>query len=135
MSLADEYSLPKNVYIEAEHGMCRITDEELALLTEHRHLGGAITVSIAWQDSLLLHEGRVSVGRPLKGVTLKIVDPITLEELPEEFEGEIWVQSGSTAEGYWNSQEDETFGCRLKGTDEVGPRSHFIHAVADVTSC
>lgn len=65
----------------------------------------------------------MSVGHALAGVTLKVVDPITSEELPEDFEGEIWIRSDSIAEGYWATTEQDdsgrTFNCSLKGGEPV----------------
>lgn len=102
------------------------------LLADGCDLAGAIAIS-STANSLLLHDGRVSVGHALAGVTLKVVDPITSEELPEDFEGEIWIRSDSTAEGYWlNSQADssQTFNCSLKGGEPVRQRCPPFHLQA-----
>ncbi|KAG8905991.1 hypothetical protein FRB99_007848 [Tulasnella sp. 403] len=64
---------------------------------------GVITISDTSEDPLLTHRGRLPVGTPHHGVTVKIVDPTTLEELPEGFEGEIWANGPSKACGYWNT--------------------------------
>ncbi len=38
---------------------------------------------------------------PFPGVVIKVVDPDTLEDLPPETKGEIWVAGYSLFEGYW----------------------------------
>lgn len=49
--------------------------------------------------------------------TLKIVDPVTLEECPEGAVGEIWFCGPSVAKGYWNRPADseKTFGAKVRG--------------------
>jgi fatty-acyl-CoA synthase len=49
--------------------------------------------------------GYVSVGRPLPGVELRVVDPDGLEPLPERRVGEIWVKSPFNFSGYFNDPE------------------------------
>jgi acyl-CoA synthetase (AMP-forming)/AMP-acid ligase II len=44
----------------------------------------------------------VSSGEPAPGVDVRIVDPETLHELPDDQVGEIWLRSGSVASGYHN---------------------------------
>lgn len=46
----------------------------------------------------------VSVGRPLPGVELKIMDSDTQSELPERELGEIWVRSPFNFSGYFNDE-------------------------------
>lgn len=46
----------------------------------------------------------VSCGFP-RHYDLKIIDPKTLEPLPEGEIGEIWLQGGSVAKGYWNNPQ------------------------------
>ncbi len=64
---------------------------------------------------------KVSCGTNPVG-TLKIVNPDTLEELSEGRVGEIWFQSGSVAQGYWNRPEvtEEIFNAHIAGSGE-GP--------------
>lgn len=50
------------------------------------------------------HAQYVSVGRPLPGVELKIVDPDGQVELPEREMGEIWVNSPFNFSGYFNDE-------------------------------
>lgn len=47
-----------------------------------------------------------SVGRPLEGVEIKIVDPATREEVPVGERGEVWVRSSRVTPGYWNRPEE-----------------------------
>jgi hypothetical protein len=50
--------------------------------------------------------GRISCGQPTAGVTVKVVDPDSLREVPVGEEGEIWVNSESKALGYWEKKEE-----------------------------
>ena len=52
------------------------------------------------EDPLVI-KGRISCGKPALGIDVKVVDPETKKELSEDEEGEIWVDSGSKALGYW----------------------------------
>jgi acyl-CoA synthetase (AMP-forming)/AMP-acid ligase II len=63
----------------------------------------------------------VSCGSPL-GQRITIVDPRTNATCPAGIVGEIWLQGGSVARGYWNRPQDsrETFAARTSDTDE-GP--------------
>jgi 8-amino-7-oxononanoate synthase/acyl carrier protein len=59
----------------------------------------------------------VGCGRVLPDEEVKIVDADTLRELPKDQIGEIWVNSLSVAQGYWNNAEatQATFHARLAG--------------------
>ncbi|WNG17860.1 AMP-binding protein [Cystobacter fuscus] len=63
----------------------------------------------------------VSSGRSLLE-KVRIVDPASCTECPEERVGEVWVSSASVAQGYWNKPEltREAFQARLADTGE-GP--------------
>jgi natural product biosynthesis luciferase-like monooxygenase protein len=54
----------------------------------------------------------VGCGRPVPGVVLRIVDPVTRRALPDGDVGEIWVSGPSVCPGYWNRPAEtlETFG-------------------------
>ncbi|OJT19471.1 AMP-dependent synthetase [Archangium sp. Cb G35] len=54
--------------------------------------------------------------------TVRVVDPTTCTACPEDRVGEVWVSSGSVAQGYWNrpQQTEESFRARLADTGE-GP--------------
>jgi non-ribosomal peptide synthase protein (TIGR01720 family) len=47
----------------------------------------------------------VGCGRPSQGVDLRVVDPDTLQELPDGRVGELWVDSPSKAVGYWREPD------------------------------
>jgi acyl-CoA synthetase (AMP-forming)/AMP-acid ligase II len=49
--------------------------------------------------------GFVSVGQPLPGVELRMVDPATMETVPDRRVGEIWVRSPFNFTGYFNDRE------------------------------
>ncbi|BDT92325.1 MULTISPECIES: fatty acyl-AMP ligase [Nocardia] len=53
----------------------------------------------------------VGCGRPAHGLDIRIIDPDTRRQLPEDTVGEIWIGGGSVAAGYWNRPEEsrETF--------------------------
>ncbi|QEG36801.1 Long-chain-fatty-acid--AMP ligase FadD29 [Bythopirellula goksoeyrii] len=57
----------------------------------------------------------VGCGQACKGITFRIVDPVTLEAREEDQIGEIWVQGDSVAPGYWNQEatNNETFRAKL----------------------
>lgn len=57
----------------------------------------------------------VSSGIPGRGTLVRIVDPVSSGQLDENHVGEIWVNSGSVAGGYWNRPEasEITFNSRL----------------------
>lgn len=46
-----------------------------------------------------------SVGRPLSGVDIRLVDPVTLQDVQEGTEGELWVRSPHAMMGYVNDAE------------------------------
>jgi 8-amino-7-oxononanoate synthase/acyl carrier protein len=64
----------------------------------------------------------VGCGRILPDEEVRIVDPESRQEMPPDRIGEIWIQSPSVAEGYWNNPAvtEETFRARLAGS-EAGP--------------
>ncbi|WP_159839858.1 fatty acyl-AMP ligase [Nocardia sp. CY41] len=57
----------------------------------------------------------VGCGRPARGLDIRIVDPDTRRQLPEDAVGEIWIRGRSVAAGYWNRSEEsrETFEAHL----------------------
>ncbi|CAN7766672.1 long-chain-fatty-acid--CoA ligase [Variovorax sp. LjRoot175] len=46
-----------------------------------------------------------SAGRPIGGARLRIVDPVTLEDLPDGQVGEIWIESDRNLKEYWRNPE------------------------------
>jgi len=59
----------------------------------------------------------VGNGESLNGITVKVVNPTTLEECEEDEFGELWVQGPCVAQGYYNNTTatNETFNGKLKG--------------------
>ncbi len=51
---------------------------------------------------------RTSVGRPLPGTAVRIVDPATGTDVAPGEVGEFWVQSAQAMAGYWNNPEATT---------------------------
>ncbi len=66
----------------------------------------------------------VACGRPLAGVSVRVVDPETRSEVTEATVGEIWVAGPSVARGYWNQPEASaaTFGATL----EADPGTSYL---------
>jgi len=69
------------------------------------------------------HTGRdvqelVGCGGALCDLEIAIVDTKTLEKVPDDRVGEIWIKGKSVADGYWNRPEESerTFGARLNGS-------------------
>lgn len=56
------------------------------------------------EDSVAVRCG--SVGRPIPGVEVRIVDPKTLEELPTGVVGEVWIRGPNVMEGYFDDPEN-----------------------------
>ncbi|MGK8524856.1 fatty acyl-AMP ligase [Nocardia asteroides] len=48
----------------------------------------------------------VGCGGAARGLDIRIVDPHTQRQLPENTVGEIWIRGGSVAAGYWNRPEE-----------------------------
>jgi long-chain acyl-CoA synthetase len=52
------------------------------------------------------HPERIlSVGRPMPGVTLRVVDPVTGDDLPDDVVGEVWIKAPTNMHGYWANEE------------------------------
>lgn len=64
----------------------------------------------------------VGCGVPVGDTTVVIAHPETLSRCAAQQVGEIWLAGASTAQGYWNNQDDtsRTFGATLRDTGE-GP--------------
>jgi len=63
----------------------------------------------------------VGCGHVLTGEDVRIVDPQSLDPLPDYQVGEIWIKSPSVAQGYWNKPDisEATFGAVL--SNGTGP--------------
>jgi acyl-CoA synthetase (AMP-forming)/AMP-acid ligase II len=60
-------------------------------------------ISAVWGRDYLSHPG--SVGYPLPGVDVKVVDPESGQTVATGQVGEIWVRSAGVIQGYWNNPE------------------------------
>jgi malonyl-CoA/methylmalonyl-CoA synthetase len=47
-----------------------------------------------------------SIGRPLPGVSVRVVDPETLQDAAAGKVGEIWLKSGAISPGYWRKPKE-----------------------------
>jgi acyl-CoA synthetase (AMP-forming)/AMP-acid ligase II len=63
----------------------------------------------------------VSSGEPGPGIDVHIVDPETLDELPDGHVGEIWLRSASVASGYHNRPLETIERFHAHTSDGVGP--------------
>jgi acyl-CoA synthetase (AMP-forming)/AMP-acid ligase II len=63
----------------------------------------------------------VSSGEPAPGVEVRIVDADTLDELPEDRVGEIWLRSASVAAGYYRRPAETAEQFLAYTSDGVGP--------------
>jgi len=63
----------------------------------------------------------VSSGGPAPGVEVRIVDPETLDVLPDDEVGEIWLRSASVASGYHNRPVETAEQFRARTSDGDGP--------------
>lgn len=81
--------------------------------------GGSIDAAPVYLD--VGREARlVGCGRAAPGLDIRIVDPDTRRQVPDDTVGEIWIAGPSVAAGYWNRPDEsrETFGAYL---DAEGP--------------
>jgi malonyl-CoA/methylmalonyl-CoA synthetase len=73
-----------------------------------------------------LHGRRVpgSIGIPLPGVKVRIVDPHSLDDVQPGEVGEIWLQSPAITPGYWEKPEEtrEAFESRWFRTGDLGKK-------------
>jgi len=63
----------------------------------------------------------VSSGAPAPGIDVRIVDPETLDELPADRVGEIWLRSASVAAGYHHRPAETIERFNAYSADGVGP--------------
>lgn len=66
----------------------------------------------------------ISCGKPLGGVSVKIVHPDRHQALPAGEIGEVWVAGNSKCLGYWNRKEqsEQAFFAKIKGDKATGER-------------
>ncbi|MGI9516418.1 MAG: thioester reductase domain-containing protein, partial [Pirellulaceae bacterium] len=77
---------------------------------------------VAGQQALANAVSLPSVGRPLAGVDVRIVDPDSLIEQADDLPGEIWIDSPSKAKGYWRQPtfSEGVFEARISGHEANG---------------
>lgn len=90
--------------------ICRAFSKEA--LAEHR----VVHVDLDSDDAKVL----VGCGKPLEDENVIIVHPETRRQLAEDEIGEIWIQSESVGNGYWNKEEEteKVFQATLDGDDD-----------------
>jgi len=66
--------------------------------------------------------GAMSVGLPVPGAEVRVVDPVTLDDVPVGKPGEIWIRGPMVCRGYWNLPEAtaESFVDGYLRTGDVG---------------
>jgi acyl-CoA synthetase (AMP-forming)/AMP-acid ligase II len=66
-------------------------------------------VTVLWPQDHLPPPGKErrlrSVGRPMPGVEVRVVDPATLQDLPAGERGEVMIGGGHVMRGYWRNPE------------------------------
>jgi acyl-CoA synthetase (AMP-forming)/AMP-acid ligase II len=89
-----------------------VPDDILALPVDTQALRENAVVEQPGSTSVL-----VSCGRANQGQRVAIVDPDTLQVLPEGRVGEIWIAGDSVTSGYWKKPDAtlRTFGARTRG--------------------
>ncbi len=75
------------------YGLTELSGSATFLMPEDHHTSGA-------QAGLLR-----SSGRAISGTRLRIVDPRTLQDLPDGQTGEVWIESHGTLREYWRNPE------------------------------
>ncbi|WP_327098321.1 fatty acyl-AMP ligase [Nocardia vinacea] len=86
---------------------------EVTLLASYGRIDAAPVYLDAGRDTRL-----VSCGRAARGLDIRIVDPHTRKQVPDNTVGEIWIRGESVAAGYWNRPDEtrETFDAHI-GTE------------------
>jgi thioester reductase-like protein len=93
------YGLAENTLAATHYGRRIIT-------VNKRHLRNHEAVIVDDEDHD--HDSHVhlaSCGRPLEGISVRIVDPESRSLLPDRAIGEIWLAGGSVCHGYWGHAE------------------------------
>ena len=75
------------------YGLTELSGSATFLMPEDHHTSGP-------QAGLLR-----SAGRAIPGTRLRIVDPVTLHDLPDGQTGEVWIESCGTLREYWRNPE------------------------------
>jgi acyl-CoA synthetase (AMP-forming)/AMP-acid ligase II len=82
------------------------------------------SVHISWDQYDPLSESRRGTfGKSLPGITHKVVDPETLDELPANADGELWVRGYSLMQGLQRREREDVF--EPDGWYRTGDAGHF----------
>lgn len=92
-------------------GVQRYLDADADALEQNRYAPAANGRAISLMSS----------GEPARGIEVRIVDPETLQVLPEGEVGEIWLRSASVASGYHNRPGETVKQFRAKTSGGDGP--------------
>lgn len=107
------YGLAEHTVYVCSNGKQVLTVDKASLETERE----VVLVEVSDNDSNVTTLVGCGVPNELPDLQLRIVDPDSYEALGEDRVGEIWILSGSKAQGYWGLQEksEETFQAKMKG--------------------
>ena len=87
---------------------------------------GAVTSLDAAEHRDTAHEDRItSAGKPVTGVELAIVDPVSGEHLGPNQTGEVWVRTAQLMSGYWNKPEADAAAFAPDGWLRSGDAGHI----------
>jgi acyl-CoA synthetase (AMP-forming)/AMP-acid ligase II len=83
------------------------------------------------QQRPLVSSGQVPRGNA--DIDVRVVDPITLESLPDGYVGELWIRGATVAQGYWNRADlnAETFGISTLEGERGFCRTGDLGSIAD----
>ena len=135
--IPDDINLSKVVSLvnAAEPIHIQTLDKFLAALSPYGLMEGALTPAYGQAEHVVCismhqigqkytsHKGLVACGLPADGVVVRVVDPVSTQEVPDGEEGEIWVTSEAKGVGYWEKAKltSQTFQAHtLSEDDRVG---------------
>jgi long-chain acyl-CoA synthetase len=67
----------------------------------------------------------MSAGRPLPGVTVRVVDPVTGRDVAEGVTGEVWIKAPTNMSGYWRVPEESAAVMTEDGFIKTGDAAAF----------
>jgi acyl-CoA synthetase (AMP-forming)/AMP-acid ligase II len=95
--------------------------------------GTLIVSGVAFGSGFRADDAGVRLGNEVTGGRLAIVDPARGRRVADGTVGEVWLQSDSVADGYWNRPEESraTFGAKLAGEGGSWLRTGDLGRVVD----
>ena len=81
-------------------------------------------VTVLWPEDHFVEARLRSVGRPMPGVEVTVVDPVTLAPLPPGSRGEVMIGGGHVMRGYWR-RPAETAATIVDGRVRTGDGGSF----------